>query len=33
VLAKISDFYKTQLETRIDVMMTAIEPIMMIFIA
>ena len=33
VLAKISDFYKTQLETRIDVMMTAIEPIMMVFIA
>ncbi|MBQ2599829.1 hypothetical protein II582_00150 [bacterium] len=28
-----SDFYKTQLETRIDVMMTAIEPIMMVFIA
>ncbi len=33
VLAKISDFYKTQLETRIDVMMTAIEPILMVFIA
>ena len=33
VLAKISDFYKSQLETRIDIMMTAIEPIMMVFIA
>ena len=33
VLAKISDFYKTQLETRIDIMMTAIEPILMVFIA
>ena len=33
VQQEISDFYKTQLETRIDVMMTAIEPIMMVFIA
>lgn len=33
VLAKIADFYKTQLETKIDIMMTAIEPILMVFIA
>lgn len=33
VLAKISWFYKMQLENKIDIMMTALEPIMMIFIA
>lgn len=33
VLAKISHFYKTQLESRIDIMMQALEPIMMVFIA
>lgn len=33
VLAKISDFYKLQLETKIDIMMQALEPILMVFIA
>ena len=33
VLAKISSFYKTQLENRIDIMMQALEPVMMVFIA
>ena len=33
VLAKISHFYKTQLENRIDIMMQALEPILMVFIA
>ena len=33
VLAKISHFYKTQLENRIDIMMQALEPVMMVFIA
>ena len=33
VLAKIADFYKTQLETRIDIMMQAIETILIVFVA
>lgn len=33
VLAKISEFYKLQLETKIDIMMQLLEPILMIFIA
>lgn len=33
VLAKIADFYKIQLETRIDIMMQAIEPLMIVFVA
>lgn len=33
VLAKISDFYKLQLETKIDIMMQFLEPLLMIFIA
>lgn len=33
VLAKISKFYKAQLENRIDIMMQALEPVMMVFIA
>ena len=33
VLAKISNFYKTQLETKIDLMMQAIEPVLMVFVA
>lgn len=33
VLAKIADFYKVQLETRIDIMMQAIEPLMIVFVA
>jgi len=33
VLAKISDFYKLQLETKIDIMMQSLEPVLMVFIA
>jgi len=33
VLAKIASFYKSQLENRIDIMMQALEPVMMVFIA
>ncbi len=33
VLAKISSFYKSQLETKIDIMMQALEPIMLVFVA
>ncbi|MBO4516127.1 hypothetical protein J5751_01505 [bacterium] len=32
-MAKISHFYKTQLENRIDIMMQALEPVLMVFIA
>ena len=33
VLAKISSFYKLQLETKIDIMMQSLEPVLMVFIA
>lgn len=33
VLAKISNFYKSQLENRIDIMMQALEPFMLVFVA
>lgn len=33
VLAKISNFYKSQLETKIDMMVEALEPVMMVFVA
>ena len=33
VLAKISSFYKSQLETKIDMMVEALEPVMMVFVA
>lgn len=33
VLGKISNFYKSQLETRIDIMMQALEPVMLVFVA
>ena len=33
VLAKISKFYKVQLENKIDIMMQALEPVMIVFVA
>lgn len=33
VLSKISDFYKDQLKTKIDILMSFLEPVLMIFIA